>query len=110
MAEVTYRQGDRISGLNDEELLNQVVADVVRLGFIESADLVRERQILRQKHAYVIYDLDHRRNMRTLREYCEGKLGLMLHGRFGEFEYINMDAVVEKSMKRSSEILASIGG
>jgi protoporphyrinogen oxidase len=106
MAEVTYRDGDQISKLNDAELLDRVVEDLVRLKFIDDARAVQARQILRQKHAYVIYDLHHRKNMKTLREFCEGKLGMTLHGRFGEFDYINMDAVIERSMKRAKEILS----
>jgi protoporphyrinogen oxidase len=106
MVEVTYRAGDQISKLTDEELLDRVVEDLVRLKFIDDANAVQARQILRQRHAYVIYDLHHRKNMKTLREYCEGKLGMTLHGRFGEFDYINMDAVIERSMKRAKEILS----
>lgn len=106
MAEVTYRAGDQISKLNDDELLNRVVADLVRLKFIDEAKTVQARQILRQKHAYVIYDLHHRKNMKMLRDYCQGQLGLTLHGRFGDFEYINMDQVIERSMKQAKEILS----
>ena len=54
----------------------------------------------------MIYDLHHRKNMKTLRDFCEGKLGLTLHGRFGEFDYINMDVVIERSLKRAKEILS----
>ena len=107
MAEVTYRQGDRISGLSDEELKNRLVEDLLLLKLIDSREVVQAQTLIRQKYAYVIYDLDHRRNMRIVREYCEGQLGLILHGRFGEFEYVNMDAVVERSLKRSQELLGT---
>jgi len=106
MVEVTYRAGDQISKLNDEQLLNRVVEDLVRLKFIDDAQVVQARTILRQKHAYVIYDLHHRKNMKTLRNYCQDQLDLSLHGRFGDFEYINMDQVIERSMKQAKEILA----
>ena len=92
--------------LTDKELLDRVVEDLVRLKFIDEAKIVQARQILRHKHAYVIYDRHHRKNMKTLREFCEGKLGMILHGRFGEFDYINMDAVIERSMNRAKEILS----
>jgi len=106
MVEVTYRAGDQISKLSDTELLDRVVNDLVKLKFIDDAKTVQARQILREKHAYVIYDLHHRKNMKTLREFCEGRLDLGLHGRFGDFEYINMDQVIERSMKRAKEILS----
>ena len=44
--------------------------------------------------------------MKTLREFSEGKFRMILHGRFGEFDYINMDAVIERSMNRAREILS----
>ena len=84
MVEVTYRAGDEISKLTDDEPLNRVVEDLVRRKFIDDAKAVRARTIPRQKHAYVIYDLHHRRNMKTIREFCEDRLGMTLHGRFGE--------------------------
>ena len=37
---------------------------------------------------------------------ASGQLGLTLHGRFGDFEYINMDQVIERSMKQAKEILS----
>ena len=106
MVEVTYRAGDQISKLNDAQLLDRVVEDLVRLKFIDDAKAVQARTLLREQHAYVIYDLHHRKNMKTLRDYCQGRAGLTLHGRFGDFEYINMDQVIERSLKQAKEILA----
>jgi len=105
MAEVTYRDGDQISRMNDADLMNRVVEDIVRLGLVDGREVVLAQDVFRQKHAYVIYDLNHRCNVQAVREYCEGQLGLILHGRLGEFEYINMDAVLERSIQRSREIL-----
>ncbi len=107
MAEITYRQGDRISQLSDSELLRRVVEDLGRLGFIDGPESVLAQQLIRQKHAYVIYDLDHRRNMRTVRDYCERQRGLVLHGRFGEFEYMNMDTVLEHSIAQAKQFRAN---
>jgi protoporphyrinogen oxidase len=105
MAEVTYRQGDHISQMSDQEILDRIVNDLARLRFIDGTDVVLAREILRQQYAYVIYDLDHRRNMGIVRDYCCGKLNLLLNGRFGEFEYLNMDAVIERSIQCAREIL-----
>ena len=108
MAEVTYRKRSALARLDDDELLTRVAADLARLGFIASPAAVLDREILRQGYAYVIYDLDHRRNVDVVRAHCEKQLGLVLHGRFGEFEYLNMDAVVERSLNRSKEIAAAV--
>jgi UDP-galactopyranose mutase len=43
-----------------------------------------------------------------VKKHCEEELGLLLPGRFGEFVYINMDAVIERSMLKYKAISASL--
>ena len=104
LVEVTYRKGDLIDQMDDRQVVERVVQDLCRLGFIEDAGVVLADELTRHPFAYVIYDLAHRQNMATLRCYCEEELGLTLHGRFGEFEYINMDQVIGRSMARCREL------
>jgi protoporphyrinogen oxidase len=104
MAEVTYHLGDSVSVMSDQELIDRVISDLVCINFIKRREQVKEKRLLRYKHAYVVYDLDHRQNTRILREYCEKENGIILHGRFGQFEYLNIDGVVERSLIRSKEI------
>lgn len=101
LAEVTYRAGDMISKIDDAQLMGRVIDGLVDTGLLSRRDDVVARQLSRFEHAYVIYDLDHRCNVDMIRKYCEGELGIVLHGRFGEFEYINMDAVIERSLQRN---------
>ena len=108
MAEVTYRAGNPAARMSDDELLDRVVGDLARLKFIDGPGAVLDREVLRQRHAYVIYDLNHRSNVETLKKHCEDELGILLHGRFGEFVYINMDAVIERSMEKYKAIAASL--
>jgi len=102
--EVTYRKGDLIDQLTDEQLSGEVIKGLVKLGFIDGDEDVLADELRRFQYAYVIYDLRHRRNTRTVRSYCEDELGIVLHGRFGEFEYLNMDAVIRRSIDRAQEI------
>ena len=46
--------------MSDDELLDRVVGDLARLKFIDGPGDVLDREVLRQRHAYVIYDLNHR--------------------------------------------------
>ncbi len=94
--------------MSDDELLDRVVGDLARLKFIDGPGDVLDREVLRQRHAYVIYDLNHRPNVEAVRKHCEDELGILLHGRFGEFVYINMDAVIERSMHKFKAIAASL--
>ena len=48
------------------------------------------------EYAYVIYDLNHRKNMDKIKEYFASQ-GVYLNGRFGSFEYLNMDAIIRQS-------------
>ena len=102
-AEVTYRNGDMIDQMSDNHIITRVVGDLERLAFIDSRDQVLAHELRRRKYAYVIYDLDHRRNLEIVRDYCR-QLGLSLHGRFGEFEYFNMDTIVWRSIDKCREI------
>lgn len=98
--EVTYRPGDRIDQMADEALAARLVADLDRLGFARRDDVLAH-EVRRFRHAYVIYDLDHRRNVDVVRDYCENQRGIVLHGRFGQFNYMNMDAVIRRSIERA---------
>ena len=102
LAEITFRPGDLIGAMTDEDIRSRVLEDLVRVGFIEREAECLAAQVRRFPYAYVIYDLDHRRNMKTIREYLEGELGLVLCGRFGEFEYLNMDAVISNARGKAA--------
>jgi len=108
LAEVTYRRGDLIDQMDDRDVLDRIIQDLCRLGFIEDAGAVQAHELTRHPFAYVIYDLAHRANMATIRRYCEGELGLTLHGRFGEFEYLNMDQVIGRSMNKCPELIERV--
>ena len=108
LAEVTYRKGDLIDQMNDRQLLDRVIADLCRCGFIESPGNVLAEELARFPFAYVIYDLDHRKNTGIIRRYCEEELGVFILGRFGEFEYINMDQVLRRSMNKFGEIVQRV--
>ncbi len=105
MAEVTYRKGDLIDQMDDRQIVDRVIADLCREGFIESREDVLAEELARFPFAYVIYDLDHRKNTGVIRRHCEEELGLFLLGRFGEFEYLNMDQVLralDEQVRKSS--------
>ncbi len=103
MAEVTFRKGDLIDRMTDREILDRVVDDMARLNLADRQDCLAT-ELRRIEYAYVIYDLDHRSNATVVRDYCEKELGIWLLGRFGEFEYLNMDAVIDRALQKSRVI------
>ena len=93
LAEITYREGDEIGKMNDKGIIERTVKDLDRLGIISEDDVLLTT-IHRFKYAYVIYDLDYKENLKTIFDYLRG-VGMDSIGRFGSWEYANMDAVVK---------------
>ena len=61
------------------------------------------------KHAYVVYDDKRTESLNEIKKFC-AEIGINLLGRFGEWEYYNMDVCIESAIKliekfRSKKIL-----
>lgn len=102
MAEVTFRPGSYLAGLDTAVIEKRIVEDLARLGFIEAEDVL-SIETKTSKYAYVIYDLDHRRNADLVLNYLKS-IGIRCAGRFAQFEYLNTDGVVENTLKLAREL------
>lgn len=103
MIEITYRKHDPIDMLSRTELEKQVSCGLCKIGFAKSQMDVKFIDITKYPYAYVIYDLDHAKNMREVRAYF-AKEGIILNGRFGNFEYWNMDRILRESFELSKKL------
>ncbi|MCK4385256.1 MAG: FAD-dependent oxidoreductase [candidate division Zixibacteria bacterium] len=103
MLEVTYRKNDLLDTSSDEQIIERMIEGLLKIGFIDEKEDVNFTALRRFPFAYVIYDLDHRKNMDQVKAFY-AKEGIHLHGRFGEFEYLNMDGVIRRSMEKSTVI------
>jgi protoporphyrinogen oxidase len=102
LAEVTFRPGSYLGSLSVDVIQNKVIDGLESQGMIAREDVISiETQTV--KYAYVIYDLDHRKNTDLVLSYLRS-IGIRCVGRFAEFEYLNTDAVVERSLKLAREI------
>lgn len=106
MMEYTYRDGDKTAALSDEKLRKQFIDGLMKIGFVCDASEVQNFTLKHFSYAYVIYDLQHRENMKLIREYFN-RQGVFLNGRFGNFEYLNMDAVIAESRKMGESMIWS---
>lgn len=97
LAEITYNDGDAISRMTDAEVIDHTVSSLCRAGIIRDAGDVVYTGVERQKFAYVVYDLDYRKNITLVREYCRAR-DIALVGRFSEFEYLNMDGCIRSAI------------
>jgi UDP-galactopyranose mutase len=91
----------------DRETAVQRTIDALRLAGILSPDdkieLVHTEEI---SPAYVIYDLDHGKNVRLIRSWLQEN-GIWSVGRFGEWQYFNMDHSMRSGKTAAEEILKS---
>lgn len=107
MVEVTFRQGDWIDCLPRPELEAKILSGLREIGFIEKEEDADFVNITKHQYAYVIYDLNHKFNMDKIRKYYGGE-GIYLHGRFGNFEYWNMDRILRESRKMADVMLGKM--
>ncbi len=107
MAEITFRKGTGYDA-SPQEISRLVTDDLARTGFVAREDVL-EVETRTFEHAYVIYDLDHRRNTDQVLAWLR-HLGIRPLGRFGTFEYINMDAAVERALEAAGEFRRSLAG
>lgn len=96
LAEITCNVGDEIWRMKDEDLTGTVTDDLHRLKIVNKRHVLFAK-VKRIEYAYVIYDLDYHKNMKIVREFMRNT-EIPLVGRFAEFEYLNMDACIQRAM------------
>jgi len=93
VAEVTLK--GNIINKSKEEIKNLVIEDFVRLGIINSRDQIAEADIKLLKYTYSIPAVGLEKIKKKIRIILE-KHKLFLLGRNGNWDYINMDGVIQK--------------
>lgn len=94
--EITFRKGDKISKLSNKQIFNNIIDGLKKLKFIKKNSDINFKSLKKFKHAYVIYDLNHRKNVDTLKKIYENK-NIHLLGRWGSWEYLNSDQVIKQA-------------
>lgn len=102
MAEITCSEGDETWRMADSELVESVESSLRKNGIL-AKDNVQFSRVSRTKYAYIVYDLDHQPKVSKVRKYLS-ELGIELCGRFGQFEYLNMDACVRSARELASRL------
>ncbi|MCZ7399534.1 MAG: FAD-dependent oxidoreductase [Candidatus Methanoperedens sp.] len=105
LVEITYHEGDQVSAMQDQEIINHVIESLKNMKIIKP-DEVMYTAMERQKYAYVIYDIDYLRNIAIVKDFC-AKRGIALVGRFAEFEYLNMDGCIRSALNFTRNNYAS---
>jgi protoporphyrinogen oxidase len=104
MAEVTVNERIALSKVSDAGLIEKVAEDLDKIGIIKKQEIIAT-DIHNSEYGYVVYDHAYKKSIAIVREYCNS-IGITLHGRFAEFEYINMDEVIRRSIALGDRINA----
>ena len=102
LVEITYRPKSRLANLKKEELQRRAINDLDRLNLIKKRDVI-DVDFKNFKYAYVIYDLGHRKNTGCVLKYLSEE-GILCCGRFAEFEYLNMDSILDHSHQLAQKL------
>ena len=92
VAEITVNKSE----LDDSEITEHTINGLNELKLINKKDIVYTK-VVRTKYAYVVYDSDYLANIKIVCDYVKS-LGIILCGRFAEFEYLNMDACIKRAL------------
>lgn len=105
LVEVTYREGSYISSISDKMLFNKICSGLKKIKYIKDRKDINFYELKKFSHAYVIYDLDHRKKVDDLTKYYK-KQNIIVNGRFGSYEYLNSDQIIKQSFDLSKELLS----
>jgi len=97
VAEITSLGKSDLWRLSDKKISQQVINDLDKSGIIDKGKVCLSK-VKRFKYAYVVYDTDYYKNIRVVKDFVK-KQGIILCGRFAEFEYLNMDACVKRGIE-----------
>ena len=96
LIEITFKQTDMISKLTNLEIKSKIYEGLKKLKFCKTKADINFSEIKKFKYAYVIYDLDHRKNVDHILKYFNS-LNIHNAGRLGSWEYLNSDQVIFQS-------------
>ena len=86
----------------DDALMEHVLERGNALGVFRRDEVIASR-VARTRHAYVVFDLNHRRNLDLVNAYA-AKIGIRLLGRFGQFDYINTDQCILRAFALAGDL------
>jgi len=100
IVENTYPKDKKI---NFEKRKEKLLEDLEKTDIVRKGDKVRVLKMSNSMYAYVVYDLNHSKNVKIMHEFLN-EIGIIPIGRFGKWEYLNMDKSIldgKKSAEKS---------
>jgi len=86
-----------------EAIIQQTIDDLIKAKMVRPDDKILAADMLAVDPAYVIYDLNYHQNVDTIHKYLRA-LDIYPQGRFGEWQYFNMDHSVLSGKRVADEL------
>jgi protoporphyrinogen oxidase len=102
-AEITCAPGDSILKEDDQFFVQHVHDGLKKRGAVGEEQPLVFQAVQRCDHAYVVYRQGYERHLEVAKDWFASQ-GIILHGRFGAFEYLNVDGCVLRSQELASKI------
>jgi len=83
-------ENDRTWKMSDHELVDMATREMAAMGFAPASEAI-DSYVVRQSHAYPVYDATYKQNLQTIRSYLDNFNNLQTIGRSGMHRYNNMD-------------------
>jgi len=104
--EITYSPTKPLP-VDGDALVARCIADCVKVGFIRPDDQVLAASLVDMPYAYVVYDHARAANVATVRSWLEGQ-GILLAGRYSEWEYYNSDHAFMAGKRAAEQVTAEL--
>jgi protoporphyrinogen oxidase len=105
--ELGANEADELWNADDREIVRRCVADLEQLGLVR-ADEVEDHFIIREAHAYPLYDVGYAARVARLIEWLEGTAGILTAGRQGRFLYCNQDAAIKSGFEAAGALVTRL--
>ena len=102
-AEITCRPNSDTWAMSEEQILRHVVDGLVQRKIIGSREDIVCQNVCRKTHSYVVYDHAYEKNTALIREWFSSQ-NLHLAGRFGFFEYANVDGIIWRNLQLAEKL------
>ncbi len=106
--EITYRDKSKIDKMTNKTIFQNIYLGLKELNFIKKKSDINFKSLKRFKYAYVIYDLNHRKNVDKIMSFYQKK-NVSFLGRWGSWEYLNSDQVIGQAFETSKKYLNKNG-
>ena len=98
--EVAYSKNRPVEKHN---IVERTIEDLIMAKLLSKSDTITMSHVMDLTVAYIIYDLDYRKNVGVVHDYLRSS-DIYPCGRFGEWEYFNMDHTILSGQRTANEI------